>query len=200
MHKISDFCKFQTAITLVKQLLLCRNLFLSDCISPGWLLIFTATDTSDFYNSRCPNYTFKTSLCSSTGASIYSHLARFTSQVSLQSEKTNFLSSKASWNLLMVLVLSLEPAHIMGASCSQAVSPLWTYFQRRVIIAGTTPQDEYLIPNRICLDSWISSYWDLLRPTSLQLDLHPGKLFFCHLMVNLQLLKVGSLPWIRIYF
>lgn len=98
---------------------------------------------------------------------------------SRQSVEINFVSSEASWNFLMVLALSLEPAlPTMGAFCSWAVSPLWTYFQSRVIIAGTTPQDEYLIPNRICLDFQISPYWDLLQTASQQLDLHQRELCF----------------------
>lgn len=34
--------------------------------------------------------------------------------------------------------------------------PYELIFRAGVIIAGTTPQDQYLIPNRICLDSRIS--------------------------------------------
>ena len=75
----------------------------------------------------------------------------------------------------------------MGAFCSRAVSPLWTYFQSRVIIAGTAPQDENLIPNRICLDSWISPHWDLLQKTAGPLlDPHHGKLCCLLPLVNLQ--------------
>lgn len=85
----------------------------------------------------------------------------------------------------------------MGAFCSRAVSPLWTYFQSRVIIAGTAPQDENLIPNRICLDSWISPHWDLLQKTAGPLlDPHHGKLCCLLPLVNLQplLSKFEILP------
>lgn len=173
MHKIFDFCKFQAAITLVKQLLLWRNLslFLSDSISWGRLrfLISSAMHTSDTYNSKWPNYTFKTSHHSLTD---FLFLIFDSFQIpTLQSEETNFVSSEVSWNLLMGLVLSLEPPLTMGAFCSWAASPLWTYFQGRVIMEGTVPQDEDLIPNRICLDSWISPSRDLLQTGSQWLSL-----------------------------
>lgn len=102
----------------------------------------------------------------------------FHAAVSTSAVGENKLCVLAIWNLLIVLVLSLEPAHIMGASCTQAASLLWTYFQSRVIIVGTTPQDEYLIPNRVCLDSQISPCWDLLHTPSPQKDCHQGKLCF----------------------
>lgn len=154
MHKISKFFfflssfKFWAAITAVKLLLLFRNLlqlFL-------WLHHNFTRHQLPSLKPAPPLFSFFFFL---------NCLVCFTLRLtSLQSVEINFVCLwEASGNLLMVPVLSSEPAPAVGAFCTCVVSPLWTYFQSRVIIAGTVPEDEQLIPNRITLDSRISPHW-----------------------------------------